>query len=59
MTPTTSDQRDLRRLYDLYSGEINPGADVLATTVGVTALYAAIPPTVRIMEEGYDPADEV
>ena len=32
---------------------------MLATTVGVAALYAAIPPTVRIMDEDYVPADEV
>ena len=32
---------------------------MLATTVGVAAFYAAIPPTVRIMDEDYVPADEV
>lgn len=58
-TDSTLNRRGLRRLHDLYTGEHNPGADVLATTVGVAALYAAIPPTVRIMDEGYDPADEV
>ena len=60
-TATSSTDRHPRRLDDVpvYTGGLNPGADVLATTVGIAALYAAIPPTVRIMDEDYVPADEV
>ncbi|CAM9611460.1 unnamed protein product, partial [Ascophyllum nodosum] len=56
-TTTSSRDRRPRRLIE-YNGDFNPGADVLATTVGVAAFYAAIPPTVRIMDEDYVPADE-
>ncbi|CAM9989530.1 unnamed protein product [Ascophyllum nodosum] len=56
-TTTSSRNRRPRRLTE-YNSDLNPGADVLATTVGVAALYAAIPPTVRIMDEDYVPADE-
>lgn len=58
-TSSSLNRREIRRLHDLYTGELNPGADVLATTVAVAAWYAAIPPTVRIMEENFVPAKEV
>lgn len=32
---------------------------MFTTTVGVPAFHAAVPPTVRIMDEEYEPADEV
>ena len=59
-TATSSTDRRPLWLDDVpvYTGDLNPGADVLATTVGVAALYAAIPSTVRIMDEDYVPADE-
>lgn len=41
------------------SSEINAGADVFVTTVGAAAFHAAIPPTVRIAAEGYNPTNEV
>lgn len=57
--PIDPPRRARRRLHIQYEDDVNPGADVFATTVGVPAFHAAIPPTVRIMEEGFDAADEV
>lgn len=44
---------------DHYDYTVDPGADVLALTVGAAAFEAALPPFVRIVTEEYEPADEV
>lgn len=50
-----------RRLYsqDYYDASINAGADVFATTIGAATFAAMLPPTLRIVGEGYEPEDEV
>lgn len=42
-----------------YDAEANAGADVFASTVAAAAFEAALHPTVRILSEGYEPANEV
>lgn len=60
-TTYTSTSSSRRRLFDsdLYDESLNAGADVLAMTVGTVAFQSAIPPVVRIVEEDYEPTDEV
>lgn len=36
-----------------YNSSVNPGADVFAITAGGAAFESALPPTVRIVSEGY------
>lgn len=43
----------------VYDASIQAGADVFFSTVGAAAFHAAIPPTVRIMGEGYNPRQQV
>lgn len=38
---------------------VNAGADVFALTVGTAAFESAIPAAVRVLGEGFEPADEV
>lgn len=42
-----------------YNSELNAGADVFVTTVGAAAFEAAIPPFLRMMDEGFVPLPEV
>ena len=44
---------------NVYNATVNAGTDVLFSTVGAAMFHAAIPPTVRIMKEGYHPPLEV
>lgn len=53
--------RRRRRLIEYvgYDAEANAGADVFASTVAAAAFESALHPTVRILSEGYESADEV
>lgn len=40
---------------DCHNATVNPGADVFALTAGRAAFESAVPPTVRVLDEGYEP----
>lgn len=44
------------RVYDLT---VNAGADVLAITTASASFESAMPSTVRVLLEGFEPAEEV
>lgn len=42
-----------------YDATTNAGVDVFAITAGGAAIESAIPPAVRVLDEGYVPMDDV
>lgn len=44
---------------DSYDEANNVGADVFAVTAGSAAFESAVPTTIRVLNEGYEPADDV
>lgn len=42
-----------------YDSTTNAGVDVLAITAGGAAFESAIPPAMRVLDEGYVPMDDV
>lgn len=53
--PSSSSERRRRKLWKLadYDEVVNPGADTFTLTAGGAAFESAIPPTVRVVGEGY------
>lgn len=42
-----------------YDSTVNPGVDVFAITTAIAAFESAIPSTVRVLLDEFEPADEV
>lgn len=52
LSPSEQRRRKLWKLWD-YDEAVNPGADTFTLTAGAAAFESAIPPTVRVVGEGY------
>lgn len=49
----------LLRRSECYDPTVNAGADVFALTAGTAAFESALPSTVRVLGDDFEPADEV